>query len=151
MKISIAGSVVSLLIAGVVALPMPPKHIDADVDPSPGKAPQTAANIEQHAAQYGTKTTTVGDLNTKEQADALREQAIGDQRIPGKVIDEYPPAAARTEGEPVSTAPTDPKEGLRKCISRNPVLIVFANPVFLWHSRPRRRLFFEHTESKGDG
>ncbi|KIN09075.1 hypothetical protein OIDMADRAFT_23794 [Oidiodendron maius Zn] len=112
MKISIAGSVVSLLIAGVVSLPMPPKeHIDANIDPS--KAPATAQNIQDHVAKYGpdSMTTTVGQLNSPGTASGLRTDAIGDKKQPGMVIDEEPPASFRNPGDPVTTKATAKEEG----------------------------------------
>jgi hypothetical protein len=72
-------------------------HVNANLDK--GKGPETAKNIEEHVAKYGpaTMTTTAGALNTKDEIDVLRQQAIGKKRVPGMAVDEEPPASFRNE------------------------------------------------------
>ena len=72
-------------------MPSPPQraHVRADIDPE--KAPETAANIREHAAVYGAETmiTSAKELNTKPGKKQRLQEAIGHLgEVPGMDIDE---------------------------------------------------------------
>jgi hypothetical protein len=88
-------------------------HVSANIDK--GKAPETAKTIEEHVAKYGesTMTTTAGALNTRDEANALRYQAMGKKRVPNMAIDGEPPASFRKQGDPITTRVTSKPESAR--------------------------------------
>ena len=84
--------------------PPKPAHVRADIDPE--KAPETVANIREHAAKYGgeTMTTSAKELNTKAETGQRRQEAIGHVgKVPGMDIDEEAPASFRKPGDQTST------------------------------------------------
>ena len=136
MKLSSAISILFLFSTVITALPTPgrvkstpakgksksslsskkpgPIIVHANVSPKTNKG--TTANIKAHVKAHGSKGLTVplSKLNSPKVADARRKDAIGHKKVPGKSIDEQPPASFRKKKDPVTTRPTSHSDSRSK-------------------------------------
>ena len=72
-------------------------------------APETAQNMRNYVQQYGKDGLTVpaSEINSKDQADKMRDAGISEHRKEGHMIDECPPAMIRNPGAPCTVVAVD--------------------------------------------